>query len=98
MYISKANQILAQSQKFYISYVDPESDLDLVCVEDDGELDNFTLVQSTPEKEQGIKQFESSIFRRNFVHKNLRNKKMISYLSWYNNKKGPCGLELIWHC
>lgn len=53
MYISKANQILAESQKFYISDVDPESDLDLICVEDNEDLEDFTLIQSTPEREQG---------------------------------------------
>ena len=53
MYISKANQILAESQKFYISDVDPESDLDLICVEDNGDLEDFTVIQSTPEREQG---------------------------------------------
>ena len=53
MYISKANQILAESQKFYIGEVDPESDLDLICVEDNGDLEDFTVIQSTPEKEQG---------------------------------------------
>ena len=55
MYISKTNQILAESQNFYISEIDPESDLDLdlICVEDNGDLEDFTVIQSTPEKEQG---------------------------------------------